>query len=415
MKSHPKKAPSRPLYLDEKSGKPTRYNVYLEDLTEAINGSRDMPHMMKYLIDKGYEIDFTGAHWKMKLPQYGHFTRLDTLDERLTPEFIRSHLGTRARYGNYKARISYSPYMPEQYKKAWRPHQKTTGILALYYYWCYQLGIFPKGTDYKPTSPLMKQELREHRRRPTKSGIVSMFSGLLYCADCGEKLHYSVTNNYKREQAYFFCSSYRKNSEVCSAHYIREKVVSEIVLDSMQRVFWYVQSFEKQFARKQMDAFGEEKKKELSEKRRELSKAKKRVKEIDNLIQKIYEDNVIGKISDERFATMSMAFEEEQQKLKSAIPEMEAYIESETDKSDSLQRFIDKVQRVTQLTELTPEIAHEFIEKIVVSKPEYRDGKRYQNLEIYYNGVGIVREPTPEEMEELFQEHLKNRKSEKTA
>lgn len=73
------------------------------------------------------------------------------------------------------------------------------------------------------------------------------------------------------------------------------------------------------------------------------------------------------------------------------------------------------IQRVTQLAELTPEIVHEFIEKIVVSKPEYRDGKRHQNLEIYYNGVGIVREPTPEEMEELFQEHLMNRKSEKTA
>ena len=117
--------------------------------------------MMKYLTDKGYEVDFTGKHWKMKLPQYAHFTRLYTLDERLMPEFIRSHLGTRTRYGNYKARISYSPYMPEQYKKAWRPHQKTTGILALYYYWCYQLGILPKGTDYEPTSPLMKEELRK--------------------------------------------------------------------------------------------------------------------------------------------------------------------------------------------------------------------------------------------------------------
>ena len=157
----PKKAPSRPLYLDEKSGKPTRYHVYLEDLAEAISGSRDIPHMMRYLTDKGYEVDFSGGHWKMKLPQYKHFTRLDTLDERLTPDFIRSHLGTRARYGNYKARISYSPHMPEEYKKAWKPHQKTTGILALYYYWCYQLGIFPKGTDYKPTSPLMKQELRK--------------------------------------------------------------------------------------------------------------------------------------------------------------------------------------------------------------------------------------------------------------
>lgn len=97
----------------------------------------------------------------MKLPQYAHFTRLDTLGEQLTPEFIRSHLGTRTRYGNYKARISYSPYMPEQYKKAWRSHQKTTGILTLYYYWCYQLGMLPKGTDYKPTSPLMKEELRK--------------------------------------------------------------------------------------------------------------------------------------------------------------------------------------------------------------------------------------------------------------
>ncbi len=183
----------------------------------------------------------------------------------------------------------------------------------------------------------------------------------------------------------------------------------------MQRVFWYVQSFEKDFARKQMAAFGDEKKKELDQKRKELTKAKKRAVEIDRLIQKIYEDNVNGKISDERFATMSMAFEEEQRQIKSAIPNMEQYLETETDKSDSLQRFIDKVKCITQLTELTPEVVHEFIEKIVVSKPEYIDGKRHQNLKIYYNGVGIVREPSPEEMEELFQEHMQNRKSRKSS
>ena len=91
---------------------------------------------------------------------------------------------------------------------------------------------------------------------------------------------------------------------------------------------------------------------------------------------------------------------------------MEQYLETETNKSDSLQRFIDRVKCVTQLTELPPpETVHEFIEKIVVSNPEYIDGKRHQSLEIYYNGVGIVREPSPKEMEELFQEHMRSRKS----
>ena len=259
------------------------------------------------------------------------------------------------------------------------------------------------------------QELRKHRRRPTKSGIVSPFSGLLYCADCGEKLYYSVTNNYKREQAYFFCSSYRKNSEVCSAHYIREKVVEQIVLESMQRILLNVQAFEKEFARKQMDCYTEDKKKQLAAKRRELGKVKKRIAEIDTLIQKIYEDNASGKLSDERYATLSLSYEEEQKTLKAAVPEMQAYLEAETDKTESLQRFIQKVKQITELKALTPELIHELMDKIVVYAPRYLDGKRVQLLDIYYSGVGILHELTPEEMEEAFQHHLAERNKEKTA
>ena len=260
----------------------------------------------------------------------------------------------------------------------------------------------------------MVKELRQHRRIPIRSGIVSWFSGLLYCADCGEKLYYSATGNYKREQANFFCSTFRKNSDECSAHYIREKVIMEMVLESMRRILINVQAFEKEFARKQMECYSEDKKRELAEKRRELNKAKKRITEIDNLIQKLYEDNAIGKVSDERYSTLSMSYEEEQQELKAALPEMQRYLETETDKTESLQKFIDKVKCITQIKELTPELVHEFIDKIVVYAPRYLDGKRVQLMDIYYNGVGILRELTPEEMEEAFQKHIAERK-EKTA
>jgi hypothetical protein len=156
------------------------------------------------------------------------------------------------------------------------------------------------------------QELRSHKRRPNRTGEVSIFSGLLYCADCGEKLYYSVTNNYSREQAYFFCSSYRKNTANCTAHYIREKVVYALVLESLQRVLFHIQAFEKQFVQEQLDKSSEEQKKELAKKRHELAKSEKRIAELDILFQRIYEDNVSGKLSDERFSIMSANYETEQ-------------------------------------------------------------------------------------------------------
>ena len=250
------------------------------------------------------------------------------------------------------------------------------------------------------------QELRQHRRRPAKTGIVSPFSGLLYCADCGEKLYYSGTSHYRRSGAYFFCSSFRRNSEVCSAHYIREKVVYDLVLESMQRVLRNVQFYEREFIRKQMECYSEDKKKELADKRRELNKSKRRIAEIDGLIQKLYEDNAKGKISDERYATLSMAFEEEQKELKTALPGMQGYLETETDRTENMQKFIDKVKKLTEIKELTPELIHEFIDRIVVHAPRYLDGKRHQLVDIYYSSVGIIWYLDPEEMERDFQEAL---------
>jgi hypothetical protein len=117
---------------------------------------------------------------------------------------------------------------------------------------------------------------------------------------------------------------------------------------------------------------------------------------------------------DERYATMSLSLEMEQKELKETIPEIEKELNTEMDKIDSLQIFINKVKRITQPTELTPELVHEFIEKIVVSAPQKINGKRYQQVDIYYNGVGVIKQPTAEEWERRFQNKYLKRK-EKTA
>ena len=261
------------------------------------------------------------------------------------------------------------------------------------------------------------QDLRQHRRRPNRTGILSMFSGLLYCADCSQKLYFGSSRSGKREQAYFFCSSYRKNSNVCSAHYIREQAVEQLILEGLQRLLWYIQVYEKRFAQEQMERFGLQEKKALTAKRRELDKSKGRVVEIDQLIQKSYEDMTKGLLSEERFATLTVSLETEQKQLKAAIPEMEASLDATVDKAVDLQHFIEQTRQVTRLTELTPEIVHEFIDKIMVSQPVKVEGKRHQTVDIYYKTIGLWSVPAPEVLEQEYLAYYKaaQKRKKKTA
>lgn len=261
------------------------------------------------------------------------------------------------------------------------------------------------------------QKIREGRHRQTRTGKVSIFSGLVFCEDCGQKMYYQSGKKDRRDPPHFMCSSYSKNPDTCTSHYIGERTLTNLVLESMRRVFLNIQAFEKEFVRKQVESYGSDKKKELTAKRREFEKAKKRIAEIDKLIQRIYEDNVIGKLSDERFATLSNTYETEQKELKEKLPEMESYLEAETDKTVNLQKFVQKVKAITEPTELTGELVHEFIDKIVVSAARYLGGKRYQIIDIYYNGVGIIKPLNPEDMEAGFQRHMAEmqQKQKKTA
>lgn len=186
------------------------------------------------------------------------------------------------------------------------------------------------------------------------------------------------------------------------------------MLEGLQRLLWYIQVYERRFAQEQMERFGLQERRELAARQRELAQARQRVAEIDGLIQKSYEDMTKGLLSEERFATLTVSLESEQKRLKEAIPEMETRVETATDKANDLQHFIERARQVTRLTELTPEIVHEFIEKIVVSKSEKVEGKRRQPVDIYYKTVGLWCAPSPEEMEELFQKYLAAQKK-KTA
>ena len=246
------------------------------------------------------------------------------------------------------------------------------------------------------------QELRKNRRRQNRTGIVSMFSGLVYCADCGSKMYYSSTDDKKKDYAHFFCSKYVKDSEACTMHYIREKVIYNLVLEDMRRVFELVTTQEKRFALMKINDSEENRKKEIIAKRRQLDKAKKRISEIDNLILKLYEDNASGKISDERFAAMANSLEAEQSELKEKVPVLEEEVTTENNKLKSIQKFIERVKRITRPRKLTPELVNEFIEKILVYQAYSVDGKRHQEIEIYYNDVGIIK-TTVEDLERNYQ------------
>lgn len=160
-KGHLHKAPPRQVWLDEKAGKPTRYNVYREDVHEAIIYSRNPRLMEAYLLRKGYITDFTGKHWKVRLPQYEHFTRLDTLDERWTPQEISRYMGAAASFGSRPARIDYPRQMPQELHDWFKPFVRTSHIYRQYLHYCYLLGILPNNTEYKPTSPYLKEDLKK--------------------------------------------------------------------------------------------------------------------------------------------------------------------------------------------------------------------------------------------------------------
>ena len=257
------------------------------------------------------------------------------------------------------------------------------------------------------------QRLRSNKRRPTKTGKTSIFSGHLFCRDCGAKLYYCTTNNFTPDKDFYRCSNYKNNStHSCTSHNIKDIALRELVLNNIKQVISYISSYEDLFIKEKLDSSLEEQRKEDVANKKLLSQYQKRVKDIDNLIQHIYEDNISGKITDERFATLSLNYEKEQKDLKEKINELAITIDRSKKEEIDLTAFIDKVKKYTEIKELTPEIVNELIDKIYVYQQTKLNGKKYQQIDIYYVGVGIIGIPLNEyELENAFQQSIKNIKT----
>ena len=239
----------------------------------------------------------------------------------------------------------------------------------------------------------VQQKRGKMRKRQAKDGERSMFSGLLVCADCGSNLHFHF-NQGNPEIKYFNCSNYKGNRGTCgSTHYVRVDFLEQVVLGEIRRLTKYAGLYEDDFLK---EVIGHSRQAEETDRRlkeKELKSLLARDDELDGLFERIYEDNVSGKLSDDRFAKMSRRYEEEQKELSEKIKKLRSEIEKQNSRTASTDMFVSIVRKYTRARKLTPRMLNELVEKIEVYNAERIDGEWVQRLRIHYNCVGEMNIP----------------------
>ena len=240
----------------------------------------------------------------------------------------------------------------------------------------------------------VQQKRGKIRKRRTNNGEHNMFSGLLVCADCGSNLHFHF-NQGNPEIKYFNCSNYKGNRGTCtSTHYVRVDFLEEVVLGEIRRLTKFASLYEDEFVKAVIGHSQQTEQTDRKLKEKELKTLLARDEELDGLFERIYEDNVSGKLSDDRFAKMSRRYEDEQKELSEKIKKLRSEIEKQSSRSMTTDMFIGLVRKYTRARKLTPRMLNELIEKIEVFNAEKIDGVWEQRLRIHYNCVGTIEIPT---------------------
>ena len=234
------------------------------------------------------------------------------------------------------------------------------------------------------------QQVRQQRHRKTRTGRSSIFSGLVYCADCGEKLYYGATNNYRPEGAFFDCSLHWKHKDKCGTHYIRETVLSHIVLKHIQAVTGYILRHEAHFRTVMEEQLRLESSEQIRIRRKRLERNENRIAELKRLFIRIYEDNASGRLSDDRFDMLSLTYETEQKQLENECVTLRQEIEVQERQNENIEKFIQTAHKYVGIDELDGYALRELVSAIYVDAPDKSSGKRVQHIHIKYDGLGFI-------------------------
>lgn len=234
------------------------------------------------------------------------------------------------------------------------------------------------------------QVIRQQRHRMTRTGRSSIFSGLVYCADCGSKMQYGSSNNGDFSQDFFDCSLHKKNREKCGGHFIRVKVLERMVLKHIQLVTGYILRYEAHFRMVMEQQMKLESTEKILTSRKKLNRDEKRIAELKRLFIKIYEDNASGRLSDERFDMLSQSYETEQKQLEAEVVSLRQEIEVQARQSENIEKFIQTAQKYVSIDTLDPYALRELVQAIYVEAPDKSSGKRRQNIHIKYDGLGFI-------------------------
>ena len=238
------------------------------------------------------------------------------------------------------------------------------------------------------------QELRKQRKRPNRYDYVGLFSGMVFCADCGSVM-YQQRYDTKRKQDCYICGTYKRHTKDCTSHFIRTDLLTEGVTANLRKITGFAAKDEARFAQLLLAQTEDGDKKKTAARKRELDAAEKRIGELKGIFKRLYEDSVSGRITDERFTELSADYEQEQAALKERISVLQADLNKAREASANAEKFLGVIRRYTSFEELTPTILREFVEKIVVHEAVALDGKRHgkqrtQAIDIYYSFVGKV-------------------------